>query len=210
MKKHYEMLGSVDLLGLDAYGDNPGMSPLWGAAIGGVAAGGTSFTLGKVSSGSAATNRDIIGFGVGVGVSGLMWAIKRTRHASFGALIGAFLAGGLPFLERVLFGTVQMPAATAAAANQVVAAATGTSGMGIPQIRQLGIPQIRQLGISTASQVPSSVATAPGVAGLQIGNGRPPVNLMNGGGMGAAQVALMGGPNVHGIAGRFGSTHFAR
>lgn len=217
------MLGKVDLLGLNDFGKNPGLNPIWGTLIGGGVAGVASIVAGHTASGSTlANNRELVGLGSGLLVAGGMYAMKSTRHAALGAAVGAFLASGIAYLEKVLLGTVQLPAATAATAVAVASTAAGTPGaipaapgtsgaFGIANIRQLGISNMRALnggfGMSTVSQVPHAQGAIPGVAGPQLGNGgRPPVNLM--GNMGAAQrqVSLMGGPPMHGIASAYGAT----
>lgn len=209
------MLGSVDLLGLNQMGNNPGLSPIWGTLIGGGAAGLTSVIVGHTMTGKAQANRDVIGLGAGLGVSALLYAMKSTRHAAIGSAVGAVLAAGLSWLERQLLGTVQLPAATAAAASQVAAAA-GTSGMGIATTRALnglGISTTRALnglGIATAQQRTPPVGTIPGVAGLRLGNGQPPLPLLGPSTPASNQVRLMGGPPVHGIASHYGATHFSR
>lgn len=217
------MLGNVDLLGLNQMGNNPGLNPIWGVAIGGGVSGITSLALGHTMTGSVQSNRDVIGLGAGLLVAGGMYAMPATRHAAIGAAVGAFFAAGMQWLERVLFGTVQLPAATAATASAVAQAATtgtmpaaaaGTSGMGIATTRALnglGIATTRALnglGIATTQNRVAPVGTIPGVAGLRLGNGQPPVNLL-GNSPGAAQVRLMGGPSVHGISGSYGATHFS-
>lgn len=215
MARKYKMLGNVDLLGLNEYGKNPGLNPIWGAVIGGGVAGVTSMAVGHTMTGSAQNNRDLIGLGAGLAVSGVMYAMPSTRHASIGAAVGAMLAAGLSFLERTLMGTVQLPAATAAVASQVAAAA-GPAGMGIATTRALnglGISTTRALnglGIATTAARVSPVGTIPGVAGLRLGNGRPPISLLGRQSPGAAQVSLMGGPQIHGIASHWGATHFQR
>jgi hypothetical protein len=213
-----KMLGKVDLLGLNNMGNNPGLNPIWGTLIGGGVAGITSMTVSHTATGKAQTNADLIGLGAGLAASGVMYAMKSTRHAAIGSLVGAILASGLSYLNRTLLGTVQMPTATAAAVSQVAAAAqgsTGTSGMGIATTRALnglGIATTRALnglGISTAQQRTKPVGTIPGVAGLRLGNGQPPVNLMGAPSAASRQVHLMGGPAIHGIAGHYGATHFS-
>lgn len=215
MARRHRMLGSVDLLGLNQMGNNPGMNPIWGTLIGGGTAGVTSMIVGHTMTGKAQANRDLIGLGAGLGVSALLYAMKSTRHAAIGSAVGAFLAAGLSYLERTLLGTVQLPAATAAAASTVAAAAgAGTSGMGIATTRALnglGISTTRALnglGIATTAQRTPPVGTIPGVAGLRLGNGQPPVPLLGPQTPAGAQVRLMGGPAIHGIAGRYGATHF--
>jgi hypothetical protein len=213
----YKMLGNVNLLGLNEYGRNPGMSPMWGALIGGGVSGGVSLALGHMTTGRTQQNRDIIGLGAGLAVSGVMYSMKSTRHAAFGAMLGSFLAAGLSWLERMLFGTVQLPAATAATASAIASGApSGVQGLGIATTRALnglGISTTRALnglGIATTQQRTSPVGTIPGVAGLRLGNGRPPVNLMGQQTAASRQVQLMGGPPIHGIAGQWGATHFSR
>jgi len=227
MGKKYKMLGKVDLLGLNQMGENPGMNPIWGTLIGGGVAGLTSIYVRHNMTGSAQTNGDVIGLGAGLAVSGVMWAMKSTRHAAIGAAVGAFLASGLSYLERVLLGTVQLPAATAAVATAVATQAAtgtpmttgtpGTSGrLGIATTRALnglGISTTRALnglGIATTMQRVPPVGTIPGVAGMRLGNGQPPVSLLGRPSAGSAQVHLMGGPQIHGIAGHWGATHFSR
>ena len=208
-----KMLGNVDLLGLNHFGQNPGLNPIWGTLIGGGVAGITTMTVNHTMTGKAQVNSDLIGLGGGLAVAGLMYAMPRTRHAALGAALGAFLVSGLKWLERVLFGTVQLPASTAAVASQVAAGA-GVQGLGIATTRQLGIATTRALngrgmGISTTANVPHARGTIPGVAGLRLGNGAPPVSLMGRPSQGSAQVKLMGGPAIHGIAGAYGATHFS-
>ena len=216
-----KMLGKVDLLGLNSFGNPVGLNPIWGALIGGGVAGVTSLAISHNSTGSTQTNSDIIGLGVGLAASGVMYAMPATRHAAIGGVVGAFLASGLSYLNRVLFGTVQLPAATAAVASQVAAAATGstapgTAGMGIATTRALnglGIATTRALnglGIATTQQRVPPVGTIPGVAGLRLGNGQPPVNLLGRATPASQQVRLMGGPQIHGVAGHWGATHFSR
>ena len=210
MARH-KMLGNVDLLGLNSFGNPVGLSPIWGTLIGGGVAGGTTLIVEHTFAGKAQINADLIGFGAGLATSALMYAMPRTRHAALGAVLGTFLASGLRWLERVLLGTVQLPAATAQAASQIAQGAPGVQGLGLATTRQLGIARTRALnglGLSTTAAVPQSRGTIPGVAGPRIGAGGPPVNLLGQRSAGQTQVALMGGPMTHGIAGHYGATHF--
>lgn len=212
-----KMLGKVDLLGLNNMGNNPGLNPIWGTLIGGGVAGVANMAVSHTTTGKTQQNADLIGLGAGLAAAGVMYAMKSTRHAAIGAAVGAFLASGLSYLNRVLLGTVQLPAATAATASAVAAAvAPGTSGMGISTTRALnglGIATTRALnglGIATTQQRVAPVGTIPGVAGLRLGNGQPPVNLMGPPSAAGRQVNLMGGPAIHGIAGHYGATHFSQ
>jgi hypothetical protein len=206
-----KLLGNVDLLGLNQFGENPGMNPLYGVLIGGGVAGGTSLLLSRGAPTSTATqNADLIGFLVGLASGGALYAMKSTRHAAFGALAGAFLASGLKWLEGALFG----PSAPAGAP------VSGRGrGMGLPQINALnggfGLPQISALnggfGLPTATNLPQSQGTIPGVAGPQVsgfgaargGGARPPVNLLG-------QQLAAGGPNISGLSARYGATLYGQ
>jgi len=205
-----KMLGSVDLLGLNSFGENPGLNPIFGALIGGGVAGITSIAVGHVSTGVLARNRELVGLAGGLAVAGAMYSMKSTRHAAVGAAVGAVLASGLAWLEKVILGTVQMPAKTADAATQVAA---GTSGMGMAQMRQLGMSQINQLGMANIGRVPKAYGTIPGVAGLggvaglqAVRPGTMPANLLGASTAASRQISLMGGPNIHGISASYGAT----
>lgn len=212
-----KMLDNVGGLGLQGFGMGGGRT-LLGVAIGGGAAAVTSIGLSHWGSGKTQTNSDILGLGVGLATAGALAISRKTRHLAVPATFGAFLAAGLAWLNRIVFGTVQLPAATAAAAAQVAAAnpaAPGMSGLGIATTRALnglGISRTRQLGISTTSQRSTPAGTIPGVAGPRMtgGGGGPPVNLMGAPSPAAVQLMGMGGPGVHGIAGHWGSTHFQK
>ena len=166
-----KMLGSVDLLGLNAYGDNPGMNPLWGVLIGGGVAGVTSIAVGHSTTGALQSNRELVGLGAGLATAGVMYAMKSTRHAALGAAAGAIFAAGIAWLEKTLLGPVQLPAATAAAASAVAAGApaTGVKGLSFAQVKQLGIANIQNLnglGMSNIATRQAPHGTIPGVAGL--------------------------------------------
>lgn len=212
MSRH-KMLGNVSGSGLHGFGS--GVRPLWGVAIGGGVAAVTSIGLSHWGSGKTQTNSDVIGLGVGLAAAGALAAMKSTRHLALPATLGAFLAAGLSWLNRVVFGTVQLPAATAAVAAQVAAAnpaAPGMSGLGLSTTRALGIARTRQLGIATTHQHSTPAGTIPGVAGPRMtgGGGGPPVNLMGPQSPGGVQLLGMGGPAIHGMAGQWGATHFSK
>lgn len=217
-----KMLGSVDLLGLNAFGENPGMNPLWGTVIGGSVSALTSITLGHVAGpGSLSNNRELIGFLAGGAVAGAMYAMPKTRHAAIGTLLGAFFASGISYLERVLLGTVSLPTATAQTATAVAAqAGAGTQGaLGIANIKALnggglGLSTVRNLngglGLATIANRSRPAGTIPGVAGPRVGNGQSPVHLYGPQTANSRQVHLMGGPQIHGIASHYGATHFSK
>lgn len=202
MARRRRMLGSVNLLGLNNFGQNPGMNPIYGAIIGGGVAGTTTIVMRHTGSAHA----EAFGLLAGLGASGAMYAMKSTRHAAIAGAVGAVLASGLALLERTLFGTATVPAVA------VPAVAAGVKGMGIPQMRALGIPTTRALngmGFPTAAPVAHAYGAIPGVAGAQLaapGGGPPPVSLM--GTPSAAAIHLMGigGPPIHGLSAAYGAT----
>jgi hypothetical protein len=204
MARHRRMLGSVDLLGLNNFGQNPGMSPLIGTAIGGGVSGVTTLALRQYGS----AHPELYGLGIGLATAGAMYAMKSTRHASLGAALGAGLASGLALLAKHLFGHVTVATAPAASAG-------GTAGMGIPSVRALngfGIPAVRALnglGLPTVSPTPTPAGTIPGVAGNQLatpGLSSPPVSLLGPMSPQAAHLRGVGGPMVHGLSAAYGAT----
>lgn len=179
-------LGSVNLLGLNSFGQNPGMNPIFGALIGGGTAGVTSIALRK----SGVAHADGFGLLAGLAVSGGMYAMKSTRHAAIASAIGAFLASGISWFERsVLGGGLGMPSLRA------------LNGLGIPMARELN-----GLGVPTMSPVHAPI----GVAGSQLsgshGGGTPPVSLMGAMSPQAAHLKGIGGPAVHGLSAAYGAT----
>lgn len=202
-------LGKVDLLGLNEYGQNPGMNPIWGTLIGGGLAGTSTILARHSGKPSLVKYSEGIGLGAGLAAAGVMYAMKSTRHAALGAVIGAGLAAGIALLEKVLFGAITAPAAA------VIPAAGGTAGLGIPQINALngfGIPMARDLngmGVPMISERSSPAGTIPGVAGNQLasaGHSSPPVSLMGPMSTQAAHLRGIGGPSVHGLSAAYGAT----
>ena len=138
------MANSVDLLGLDQFGTNPGLNPIYGTLIGGGVAGVTSIALRHATSGTPQKYADLFGFGVGLAAAGALYSMPSTRHAAFGALAGAFFASLFGFLEKQLMGAEAVAAATAPAA---------AAGVGYPMIQSLGIPQITALNGAPQAQL---------------------------------------------------------
>lgn len=194
MARRRRMLGSVNLLGLNEFGQNPGMSPIWGVVIGGGVAGTTTAILRRATS---TAHPELIGFGAGLAVSGAMFAMPSTRHAALSAALSAFFASGLSFLERTLLGTatVAVPGAAVGFPNL-----RALNGLGMPSIRPLnglGVPQINQ------------VHAPVGVAGNQLSHGglsAPPVSLLGAQTSQAASLRAGGGPQVHGLSAAYGAT----
>lgn len=210
MARRRALRGPVDLLGLNSFGQNPGMSPIFGFAIGGGVAAATTIAIRHTST-TQAQNAEGIGFLAGLAVSGAMYAMKSTRHAAIASAIGATFASGIAWLEKKFLGaiTVAVPGSAASTAPAAVA------GMGLPIARNLnglGIAQMRALngmGIPMASNVPRAAGAIPGVAGSQLsgpGGGGPPVSLMGQPSAAAVHLLGVGGPPTHGIAASYGAT----
>lgn len=188
------MHGSINLLGLNSLGQNPGLNPIWGMVIGGGVSGVTTMVA-RHSGSSMSAKAELVGLGAGLAVSGAMYAMKSTRHAAIGSAIGAVMATGFALLDKMLFGTVAVPA--------------GTAGMGIPMARALGIPDVRMLGIPSISPTPHPAGNVPGVAGNQLaspGLSAPPVSLLGPLSPQAAHLKGIGGPSVHGLSSAYGAT----
>lgn len=189
-----KLLGSVDLLGLNSFGENPGMNALWGVGIGGGVSFATSTIMERMGKGA---HSDLVGFLAGLGAGGVMYAMRSTRHAALGAFAGAFLTSGLKWLAGVLF-------APSAAVPAAAPAATGTHGVGMPMISNLGMPSIQNLnglGLPAISQTHTPHGAIPGVAGPQVAGpsmmSGPPVSLLG---------QRLGGTQVSGLSARYGAT----
>lgn len=191
-----KMLGQVDLLGLNAFGRNAGMNALYGTLIGGGASGITALALKR----RGASNPDMKGFLVGVVVSAALWSMKKTRHAAFGSLAGAFFASGLSWLASKFMG------------------AGAVSGMGLPQLQALnglGVAQIQPLngfGIPGIAPVPpmyggygTTGLHGAGHAGVSLSQS-PPVDLLGRATAQTQQAALMGVPALSGLSSAYGAT----
>lgn len=195
-------LGTIDLLGLKDFG--PGMSPIYGTLIGGGVSAITTLTLRHTGHGRFA---ELFGVGTGLAISGVLFAMKSTKRAGVGALVGTLFAAGVMLFDRYVLGNLTAPAPVVAAGAQAVA------GMGIPEIRALnglGIPEIRALngfGIPMVAGRTQPAGAIPGVAGTQLGSaGMPPVSLLGSGSPQAAHLLGMGGPAVHGLSSAYGAT----
>jgi hypothetical protein len=181
-----KMLGKVNLLGLNSLGQNPGMSPLFGAAIGGGVAGGTQLILRRIGK----PHPEGFGLLAGLAVSGAMYAMKSTRHAAIAGAIGAFLASGIAWIDRALLPRLGLGIPSLHALN----------GLGVPMVRSLN-----GLGVPSISPVQAPV----GIAGNQLSSGglsAPPVSLMGPLSPQAASLRQQGGPPVHGLSAAYGAT----
>lgn len=200
-----KMLGSVDLLGLNAFGQNPGMSPIYGALIGGAATAAGAFVASRTSQ---QDKKEWIGLGAGLAASAALYASKKTRHAALGSAVGTVLAAGTTMLLKAMDKSE----------------AASTPGVGVAQIQYLngpmGVPQIQYLngpglGLPSIAPVQQSTGTIPGVAGPGSGIAGPqlmapgasaPVNLLGLRTPQSDQVKLLGGPTISGLSASYGAT----
>jgi hypothetical protein len=184
-------MGEVNLLGLDSFGQNPGMSPITGALIGGGVANLTSLAVGNLSmfqttstpgGTPAAANRHLYGLLAGLAATGGLWLSgpTRARHAAWGSLVGVILTEGLPMLEKFILGTVTVPAPVAQAGAAVITAAGASAAAG-------GAPAPVAPGV-TVSATPAPAGTS--------GMGMARIHALNGG-LGMRRQA--GGQYLHGL-----------
>jgi hypothetical protein len=187
-------IGSVDMFGLDEFGNPVGLPPIYGALIGGGVATGTAIAVRAFSKEGDAAYKwsEGIGFAAGAAGAGVLMALKSV-NAGWVALATAFLTNGLRQVELMLQPTA--PAAeklTTGMYGPVIERTQVLRGPGV-NIQQLGIPSIERTGVvsgtdgsepqllgSTAPSARENTATLLGVPGL--------------------------GTNVSGIAGNFGAT----
>lgn len=196
-----KLLNSVDLLGLGAL--DGGLNPTYGVLVGGGTAAVTQVVARHVG---GSQHAEMIGLGMGLAASGLLFAMPATRQAALASAIGAVLASGVALMGKWFMGEATVPA-------KVVS--PEVKGLGFPQARALnglGLPRISALngiGYPTIDPVSQAQGTIPGVAGSHLagpGGGTPPVSLL--GAPSAAQVHLLGvgGPMTHSLSAAYGAT----
>jgi hypothetical protein len=203
MARRRKLLGSVDLLGLNEFGQNPGLNPLYGTLIGGGVGAVTSMAVARTAK---AADKELYGFLAGLGASGVMYAMKSTRHAALGGALGAFLTSGLAWIEKKLAPVAVAQAATKTIEGLGIAKVSYLNGLGVPQVNYLN-----GLGMASIHNQPPAVGTIPGVAGpsfagTQMGAGGPPISLLGSPTTQSQKVSLMGGPSVHGLSAQYGAT----
>lgn len=199
-------LGEINLLGLNDMGNNPGMKAGYGAAIG---AGSTVLaTLAFSQSAAQAPKKEMYGLLTGLAASGVLYAMKSTRHAALYSALGAIGVAAATWIARTV-GLIG-PA--------TITPTSTIKGMGIPSVRYLnglGIPQVNYLngpgmGIATIQNQPRATGAIPGVAGpsfagSRLGDGAP-VSLLGPATAQGDKISLMGGPSVHGLSSHYGAT----
>jgi len=214
MAKHHGMMKGINLLGLGEFCVS-GLNPAYGAAIGG----GISLISEKVMRSMDRTKDHASAYSLGLGLaaSAAMLASPKTKHLALGSALGVALVSGVRWVTQMKFDKA-VKKGDEKAATDAVSTATGTktiNGLGMPQIHALnglGMPQIHALnglGIPQVFDVPQAQGTIPGVAGsfagTHFGEGSP-VSLLGMGSPQADQVALLGGPAIHGLSASYGAT----
>lgn len=187
-----QLLGEVNLLGLNAFGQNPGLDEKYGILLGGGVAALTTIVVGRTSK---AASKEAFGLLAGLGVSGVLYAMQSTRHAALWSAAGAVIGAGLAWLDRTIAakGSLGMPSV-----NYL-------NGLGVPQVNYLN-----GLGIPEIWDVPQSQGTIPGVAGPSFAGSRlgesNPIDLLGASTPQSEKISLMGGPAVHGLSAAYGAT----
>lgn len=197
------MLGEVDLLGLDEFGQNPGLPNVYGALIGAGIGTLTPIAARQFASPGdwAYDNAEWLGVGIGLAASAAMYAMPSTRHAALWSAAGVVAAAGLRAVAKSLFGA----GALSDAMVQPLPPIAGAYGLGIPMMNPTPYVANPELGDAMISTVPP-VYGASGLAGPQFGSA-PPVNLV-GNSLGAQQAQLLGGPLTDGLSKHYGVTLF--
>ena len=191
-----QLLGEVNLLGLNAFGQNPGLDEKWGILVGGGTAALASIVVSRTSK---AANREAFGLLAGLGVSGALYAMKSTRHAALWSAAGAILGSGIAWLEKIMFGKSALG----------IPSLNFLNGLGVPTINYLN-GGMDGLGLPQIWDVPESQGTIPGVAGPSFAGTRfgdsNPIDLLGAATPQSEKIALMGGPSVHGLSAAYGAT----
>jgi hypothetical protein len=214
-RKKHGLMGEVNLLGLNSLGQNPGMSPITGALIGGGVANLSSMAIGNLpmfqsmaAPGGMPVSQDrhFWGFLTGLVASGVLWLTgpDRARHAAWGAAAGAFLAEGLPWLEKIFMGTIEVPAPVAAAGMAVATAATQSAASGGAAVTAPAAPGVAVTVATAPGATPAGTAGALGIARVHALNGlgmrRQAGGQMLNGGLGIPRVAALNGQGGLGLA----------
>jgi hypothetical protein len=167
-----DMSGSVDLFGLDEFGQPVGLNANYGAAIGAGVQSGTAAAVRRMTSwGQYAEG---IGAAVGVASGAVMMAFPGSRNAGWTAAITSLVSGGIRQLEAMLGGGatngIGMPVINR---QMLVPGSAGLSGLGLPTIERSaslsGPPQLQNAGDYGLSQNPGAKQAqlvGPQISGL--------------------------------------------
>ncbi len=207
--------GSVDLFGLDEFGQPVGLSAPVGAGLGVLFQTGTAIAVRRFTDMDKWSEG--IGAVAGAVAGGAMMAFPNSRHAGMTAVIASLVSGGLRQAEQML-------SAKEAVKQDAVKkdTTTTTKGYGLPTIApswsaypgeltpqrngQMGYPTVHNQFIVPGSMGPGSTSQFEGNLGM-------PPQLVGAGDYGlsqnpAAQQAQLVGPGVSGLGSHYGSTIF--
>lgn len=177
--------GSVDLFGLDEFGNPQGMDQKYGAALGAAFQTVTAIAVRKYT--NYKKYSEGIGVLAGAVAGGSMIAFTESKAAGWTALISSVVSGGIRQLAQL---TDMDPGFD--------------GGLGIHTYET--VPTLGYATVERQSLVPGSSGLSGDFAG--------PVQLQAAGDYGmsnnpaARQVQLVGGPEVSGLSAHFGSTIF--
>lgn len=228
-------VGTVDMFGLDEFGQPAGIDSLWGAVIGGGVGTGAAILTRAIAKPESAMHdySEAVGLLAGGLAGGVMMAFPASRRMGWAALATALVTNGLRQLETSLFApkkeaAAEKPAETEAQAQTVkgwygvdiepAGRVPGGFGQDIA-VEELG----NGLGIVSAEPgyavqgalgavTPESAYPIPGsVSGAELAG---PPSLQNAGDYGLSanpavqQTQILGGPTVSGMGAHYGATLF--
>lgn len=174
---------SVDLFGLNEFGEVIGAREMWGCALGATVS--TGVAIGARALGGVTMKRysELIGLGAGVAVSGAMIAMPSTRAAGWTALVTSFIGNGFRAIEQFF-----------------TAPSSDVSGVVMERLDRYGNVNAAPLGATVLEPL----------AGAQVGAIDPPVDRRLNSGLPAhaGYAYAAGGPPMSGLAGHYGATMF--
>ena len=210
--RHDDEYGSVDLFGLDEFGQPVGLGAPVGAGLGILFQTGTAIAVRRFTDMDKWSEG--IGAVVGAVAGGAMMAMADARHAGMTAIIASVVSGGLRQAEQL------MSAKEAVKQEAVKKNGDKTAGWGLPTIEpswsafpgeltpqnSLGYPVVQDQFIVPGSMGPGTTSQFEGNLGM-------PPQLVGAGDYGlsqnpAAQQAALVGPGVSGLGSHYGSTIF--
>lgn len=186
---------SVDLFGLNEFGENVGARELWGAVLGTTMSTGVAIGARALGGPGIAKYSELIGLTTGALAGGVMIAMKSTRAAGWTAVAVSVVGSGLRFIEQMLVS----PAA--GAVDGTVIERLDRYGNNTP----MGATVLEPLA---GAQLGATVLEP--LAGAQVGATQPPVNRQINTGLPAHAgfVKAAGGPALSGLASAYGGTIF--
>lgn len=204
--------GSVDLFGLDEFGQPVGLNANWGAGLGVLFQTGTAIAVRRFT--AMDKYAEGIGAVAGAAAGGAMIAFPGSRNAGWTAIISSLVSGGLRQAEQMLSVKEQVKQEAAKTAEKTAGWGLPTiapswsayPGEKTPQMNGLGYPTVHDQYIVPGSMGPGSTSQFEGNLGM-------PPQLVGKGDYGlsqnpAAQQASLVGPGISGLGAHYGSTIF--